>query len=109
MQSGFTGPAILIFIDEKKAGCSRDALLKALRAEGVQASDGSYDVQHRYQLYAEPKWWHHPVRIPEDLHGTAQVNRQAVRLPIFHEDAPELTEQYIKAFRKVWGNRSQLS
>lgn len=99
----------LIFIDEKKAGCSKEALLKALRAEGVQASDGSYDVQHRYQLYAEPKWWHHPVRIPDDLHGTAQVNRQAVRLPIFHEEAPELTEQYIQAFQKVWANRSQLS
>jgi dTDP-4-amino-4,6-dideoxygalactose transaminase len=99
----------LIFIDEQKAGCRKDALIKALRAEGVQASDGSYDEQHRYKLYSEPKWWHHPVVIPDDLHGTAQVNRQAVRLPIFHEEAPELLAQYVKAFEKVWANRSQLS
>jgi perosamine synthetase len=99
----------LIFVDEKSAGCPKGALLKALRAEGVQASDGSYDVQHRYKLYSEHSLWHHPVVIPEDLDGTAQVNRQAVRLPIFHDDASELIGQYVKAFEKVWANRSQLS
>jgi dTDP-4-amino-4,6-dideoxygalactose transaminase len=98
-----------IFIDEQKTGCSKDALLKALRAEGVEARDGRYDEQHRYKLYSEAKWWHHPVVIPKDLNGTTQVNRQAVRLPIFHEEAPELMEQYVKAFEKVWAQRSQLS
>ena len=95
----------MIFIDEKKAGCPKDALIKALRAEGVQASPGSYDEQHKYKLYSEPKWWRHPVVIPDDLNGTAQVNAQAVRLPVFHEEAPELIEQYVKAFEKVWGQR----
>ena len=99
----------LIFIDEGKAGCPKSALLKALQAEGVQATDGSYDEQHRYKLYSEPKWWHHPVEIPQDLHGTAQVNKQAVRLPIFHERAPELVDQYVKAFEKVWAHRSELT
>jgi dTDP-4-amino-4,6-dideoxygalactose transaminase len=99
----------LIFIDEQKTGCAKSALIKALRAEGVQASDGAYDEQHRYKLYSEAKWWHHPVVIPEDLHGTAQVNRQAVRLPVFHDQAGELIDQYISAFRKVWANRSKLS
>jgi dTDP-4-amino-4,6-dideoxygalactose transaminase len=99
----------LIFIDEQKTGCAKSALIKALRAEGIQASDGAYDEQHRYKLYSEAKWWHHPVVIPEDLHGTAQVNRQAVRLPVFHDDAGELIDQYISAFRKVWANRSKLS
>jgi perosamine synthetase len=99
----------LIFIDEQKAGCPKGAILKALQVEGVRASDGTYDVQHRYKLYSEPRWWHHPVVIPDDLHGTAQVNKQAVRLPIFHEEAPELIEQYVRAFQKVWANRSHLS
>lgn len=99
----------LIFIDAQKAGCDKAALLKALVAEGVQATEGRYDEQHRYQLYSEPKWWHHPVVIPKDLHGTEEVNRRAVRLPIFHEEAPELVEQYGKAFEKVWAHRKQLS
>lgn len=99
----------MLLLDEAKAGCPKDTLLKALRAEGVRASPGQYDEQHRYKLYAEPEWWHHPVIIPEDLHGTTQVNRQAVRLPLFRTEVPELVEQYVKAFEKVWGHRSELA
>ncbi len=99
----------MIFLDEKKAGAPKDALLKALRAEGVNATPGNYDEQHRFRLYSEAKWWHHPVAIPNDLHGTTQVNRQAVRLPIFHDAADELIEQYVKAFEKVWAHRSSLA
>lgn len=99
----------MIFIDEKKAGAPKVELLKALRAEGVQASPGAYDEQHRYKLYSEAKWWHHPVVIPQDLHGTTQVNAQAVRLPVFHDEASELIEQYAQAFEKVWAQRSKLA
>ena len=99
----------MIFVEEKKAGAGKAALLKALRAEGVQASSGEYDEQHRFKLYAEAKWWHHPVVIPQDLHGTTQVNKQAVRLPIFHDEAPDLIEQYAKAFEKVWAHRAKLA
>ena len=99
----------MLFLDEKKAGCPREILLKALRAEGVPASPGQYDEQHRYKLYSEPEWWHHPVIIPDDLHGTTQVNAQAVRLPVFRAEAPELIEQYAKAFEKVWAHRSELA
>ena len=99
----------MIFIDEKKAGVPKDTLLKALRAEGVQCSHGAYDEQHRYKIDSEAKWWHHPVIIPDDLHGTTQVNRQAVRLPVFHDEAQELIEQYAKAFEKVWAHRSALA
>src|SRR5438552_4406969 len=101
--------ANMIFIDEQKAGAPLAALLKALRAEGVEASPGYYDEQHRYKLYAEAKWWHHPVVIPQDLHGTAQVNKQAVHLPIFHDEASELIEQYAIAFEKVWARRAELA
>jgi perosamine synthetase len=98
----------MIFIDEQKAGASIPALLKALKAEGVQAAAGDYDEQHRYKLYSESKWWHHPVVIPQDLRGTTQVNKQAMRLPIFHDEASELIDQYAKAFEKVWAHRSTL-
>jgi hypothetical protein len=46
--------------------------------------------------------------IPQDLRGTSQVNKQAVRLPIFHDEASELIDQYAKAFEKVWAHRSAL-
>ncbi len=98
-----------IFIDEQKAGAPLGELIKALKAEGVQASPGPYDEQHKYALYHEAKWWHHPVVIPDDLKGTTQVNKQAVNLPIFRTEASELIEQYIKAFEKVWAHRTELS
>ena len=98
-----------IFIDEQKAGAPLDELLKALRAEGVTANRGAYDEQHRYKLYSEAKWWHHPVVIPNDLKGTTQVNKQAVNLPIFRVEAPELVDQYASAFEKVWAHRSEIS
>ncbi len=99
----------MIFIDAKAAGAPKEALLKALRAEGVQASPGRYDEQHRFTIYSEAKWWHHPVKIPDDLHGTTQVNQNAVRLPILHEEAPELINQYAAAFEKVWAHRKELA
>jgi dTDP-4-amino-4,6-dideoxygalactose transaminase len=99
----------LVFIDEKKAGCPREILIKALRAEGVQASPGFYEDQNRYPLYAEAKWWHHPPVIRKDLFGTRQVNTDSVRLPLFREEAPELVEQYARAFEKVWAHRSALA
>jgi perosamine synthetase len=100
---------LILFLDDKKAGCPRDALLKALQSEGVRISPGTYDVQHKYRLYAEAKWWHHPPVIPESLPGTTEVNRTAVRLPLFYQDASELIEQYVTAFEKVWAQRSALA
>ncbi len=99
----------MLFFDEAKAGIPKETLLKALRAEGVQATHGQYDEQHKYTLYSEAKWWHHPVLIPDDLHGTTQVNRQTVRLPLFRTEGGELNEQYVKAFEKVWAHRSELA
>jgi dTDP-4-amino-4,6-dideoxygalactose transaminase len=99
----------MVFIDEKKAGCPIETLVKALRAEGVRAGPGFYEDQNRYPLYAEAKWWHHPPVIRKDLYGTKQVNTQSVRLPVFREEAPELIEEYARAFEKVWAHRSELA
>jgi hypothetical protein len=37
------------------------------------------------------------------------VNRTAIKLPVFYEEAGELIEQYVKAFEKVWAKRSELA
>ena len=98
----------MLFLDEKKAGFKRDALIKALKAEGVRASMWDYPEQHRLKIYAEAKWWHHAPKIPAAMPGTAQVNATHIFLPNFHGEAGEVIEQYVKAFEKVWAHRAEL-
>jgi len=98
----------MLFIDEAKAGMTREACVKALRAEGVQAVAHSYTLQHKLPLYAEEQWWHHKPVIPE-LAGSDQANATAIALPFFTEDVPDLNEQYAKAFEKVWAHRAELA
>jgi dTDP-4-amino-4,6-dideoxygalactose transaminase len=98
----------MLLFDEAKAGCSRAAVLKALVAEGVHAGFWDYPEQHKLAIYSEEKWWHHKPTIPETMPGTAQVNRTHIFLPAFYEPAPELNEQYAKAFEKVWAHRESL-
>ncbi len=100
--------ASMLFLDERKAGFSRAAMLKALQAEGVRASIWEYPEQHKYRIYAEAKWWHHAPVIPE-LPGNAQVNKTHFFLPLIHAEAPELIDQYVKAFEKVWANRENVA
>ncbi len=100
--------ASMLFLDERKAGFSRAAMLKALQAEGVRASIWEYPEQHKYKIYSEAKWWHHTPVIPE-LPGNAQVNKTHFFLPLIHGEAPELIDQYVKAFEKVWANRENVA
>jgi len=97
----------MLFIDEAKAGMTREAAVKALAAEGVRASALSYTLQHKLALYAEDEWWHHKPVIP-DLPGSEKANATALALPYFTTEVPELVEQYIKAFEKVWAHRKEL-
>jgi dTDP-4-amino-4,6-dideoxygalactose transaminase len=97
----------LLFINEAEAGMSRAACIKALKAEGVQASAHVYTLQHKLALYAEAQWWHHAPVIPE-LPASEQANLTAIALPRFTADVPELAAQYVKAFEKVWAHRRQL-
>lgn len=101
--------ASMLLLDSKKAGFSRDALIKALRAEGVRASTWIYPEQHKLKIYAEAKWWHHAPNVPESLPGTEWVNANHIFLPLIHGEAPELIDQYVKAFEKVWAHRSELA
>jgi perosamine synthetase len=97
----------MLFIDESKAGMSRESCVKALRAEGVRASASSYTLQHKLPLYSEEQWWHHKPIIAE-LPGSEQANATAIALPYFTSEQPELVDQYVRAFEKVWAHRSQL-
>jgi dTDP-4-amino-4,6-dideoxygalactose transaminase len=101
--------ANMLFLDEAKAGFSRAALLKALRAEGANVVIWDYPQQHKFSIYSEAKWWHHPPQIPSDLPGSVQVNRSHIFVRLIYSDAPELVEQYARAFEKVWAHKSQVA
>ncbi|MFH1742886.1 MAG: DegT/DnrJ/EryC1/StrS family aminotransferase, partial [bacterium] len=98
----------MLFLDEAKAGITREALLKALKAEGVSAGSGAYPEQHKFTIYSEEKWWHHKPDVPKSLPGTEQVNRSCIYLPVLYEDLPEVTDQYVSAFEKIWAHRDKL-
>jgi len=98
----------ILFLDEAKAGFTRDALIKALQAEGVRATAHRYRLQHKLSLYKEASWWHHAPTIPE-LPGSDEANRTAVGLPYWTTPVPDLVEQYAQAFEKVWANRKSLA
>lgn len=99
----------MLLMDFGKLGFTRDALVKALTAEGVKATFWDYPEQHKLKIYAEAKWWHHPPRIPEAMPGDAWINANHIFLPIFYAEVPELNAQYAKAFEKVWANRKKLA
>ena len=82
-------------------------LVKALQAEGVRVRAHSYPLQHKLALYHEKQWWHHLPNSSE-LPGSEQANRTAVALPYFTSAVPELVDQYVKAFEKIWAHRDQL-
>lgn len=98
----------MLFVNEKEAGATRNALVDALKAEGVRADALYYKPQHEMKAYTEAEWWHHTPEIP-DLPGTTLANASCIALPYFTEDAPELVEQYGAAFEKVWAHRKELA
>ena len=101
--------ANMLLLDERKAGFSRDAAVKALAAEGVKASVWDYPEQHKLAIYSEAKWWHHPPEIPKSMPGNAQVNKSHLFVALLYADVPELLDQYGKAFEKVWAHRAELA
>jgi len=100
--------ANMLLLDPAKAGFSRDALLKALEAEGVRASSWDYPEQHKLKIYSEAKWWHHPPVIPASMPGNDSVNHNHIFLSHLYDQADDVIAQYVKAFQKVWAHRSQL-
>ena len=97
-----------LFIDPAEAGMSREVVVKALKAEGVPIGNLNYSVSHRDVAFNEPQWWHHPPVIPDRLPGLEETLRTGVSLPRFTKPVPELMDQYVKAFEKVWAHRAEL-
>jgi dTDP-4-amino-4,6-dideoxygalactose transaminase len=100
----------LMFIDEKAAGMSRDAVVKALKAEGVDVAAYQWKLLNTYPMFAESQWWRHMPVLPDpaSIPGCDEANRTAINLPYFTSDQPELIEQYGNAFEKVWANRESI-
>lgn len=98
----------MLFIDEAEAGMSRDMCIKALQAEGVSVAPCEYTLQHKLPVYRQAQWWHHLPQIPE-LPNSDRANATSIALPYFTSERPELIEQYVKAFEKVWAHRKELT
>jgi perosamine synthetase len=98
-----------LFLDEAKAGVSRAKIVAALNAEGMAATIWEYPENHKMTIYHEPQWWHHPIDVPKRLPGCEEVNSRAINLGLMYQDAPELVEQTIHAFEKVWAHRKELA
>ena len=99
----------MLILDKKKAGAERGAILKALAAEGVPASTYGWKLLHTYPYFQEAKWWHHQPANPGKLPGSDRANLTTISIPIFRSDQPELADQYVAAFEKVWANIDKLA
>lgn len=98
----------ILFLDPAKAGMSRDAAIKALKAEGVAAGPLNYSTSHRDTAFNEPEWWHHAPVIPDRLPGLEEALKTGISLPRFTKPVPELIDQYVASFEKVWAHRAEL-
>jgi len=96
-------------LNEKEAGMSREACLKALNAEGVSVGAAGAQFQCHNPAYHEAEWWHHKPIIADRFPGAEEVDRRGISLPYFTKDVPELVDQYVKAFEKVWAHRKELA
>lgn len=99
----------MVLFDAKKAGFSRSKLIKALNAEGVSASSWGWSPLHSRPYFQEAQWWHHAPEKLEAIPGCEQANASCVSMPLFRKDDPELVDQYVKAFEKVWANKEKLA
>jgi dTDP-4-amino-4,6-dideoxygalactose transaminase len=99
----------MLLMDFNKLGFSRDALVKALKAEGVRVDFWDYPEQHKLKIYSEAKWWHHPPTIPATMPGNAYINGNHIFLPLMYDEASEPIAQYVQAFEKVWARRAELA
>ena len=95
-------------LNETEAGMSRNACVKALRAEGVSISAAGAQFLCNNPIFHEAEWWHHLPVIADKFPGAAEVDKRGMSLPFFTREMPELNEQYIKAFEKVWAHRKEL-
>ena len=87
---------------------SRDACVEALKAEGVSVSAGKAQFLCNDPIFHEVKWWHHLPVIADKFPGAREFDKGGISLAYFTKEMPELNEQYITAFEKVWAHRKEL-
>jgi dTDP-4-amino-4,6-dideoxygalactose transaminase len=97
------------YLNEEEAGMSRAACVKALRAEGVQVGAAGAQFLCKNPIFHESEWWHHKPVVAEQFPGAVDVDKHGLSLPFFTKEMPELNEQYIEAFEKVWAHRKELA
>jgi dTDP-4-amino-4,6-dideoxygalactose transaminase len=97
------------YLNEAETGMSRSACVKALRAEGVQAGAAGMYFLCKNPIFHESEWWHHKPVVADQFPGAAAVDKHGLSLPFFTKEMPELNEQYITAFEKVWAHRKELA
>jgi len=95
-------------LNETEAGMSRDACVEALKAEGVSVSAGKAQFLCNDPIFHEVKWWHHLPVIADKFPGAREFDKGGISLAYFTKEMPELNEQYITAFEKVWAHRKEL-
>ena len=97
-----------LYFNEKEAGMSREMCVKALIAEGVKADEKGAQFLAKNAIFHEPEWWHHLPIIADKFPGVEDRVKRGLVIPNFTKEMPELNEQYIKAFEKVWAHRKEL-
>jgi perosamine synthetase len=98
-----------LYLNETEAGMTRDQVVKALRAEGVSISGAGAQFLCDNPIFHEAEWWHHLPVIADKFPGAIDCDKRSLSLPFFTKEMPELNEQYIKAFEKVWANRKEVA
>jgi perosamine synthetase len=98
-----------LYFNEVEAGFSRDICIRALNAEGVSLSASGAQFLGNNPIFHEAEWWHHLPIIADKFPGVEDRQKRGLSLPYFTKEMPELNEQYIKAFEKVWAHRKSLA
>jgi len=95
----------MLLIDFKKVGFSRDALVKALKAEGVDVSFWTTRSSTSSRSISEAKWWNHPPKIPESMPATptSTATTSSCRSSTAR---PRADAQYVPGLEKVWAHRT---
>jgi perosamine synthetase len=96
-------------INETEAGMTRDACVKALKAEGVLISAAGAQFLCDNPIFHEAEWWHHLPVLADKYPGALECDKRGISIPYFTKEMPELTDQFIKAFEKVWAHRKELA
>jgi dTDP-4-amino-4,6-dideoxygalactose transaminase len=97
-----------LYFKEKEAGFSREICVKALNAEGVSVKAAGAQFLAKNPIFHEAEWWHHLPVIAGKFPGVEDREKRGLVLPYFTKEMPELNQQYIKAFEKVWAHRDEL-